>query len=103
MNETNWLRARLSDRLTLGWKTRHLVVLLSAGLGVYLFMESRAEWIEMHRWNRAVGDMSLVLVALSMAIGPLARLSAVFRTAIPWRRRGYSFPAPLWLRLPSSS
>ena len=77
---------RLSGRLVLGWKTRHLIVLLIAGLGTYAFMESRAVWSEMHRWNRAFGDMSLVLVALSMAIGPLARLAAVFRPAIPWRR-----------------
>ncbi len=74
------------SRLTLGWKTRHLAALILAGLGTYAFMESRAEWSAMHRWNRAIGDMSLVLVALSMAIGPLARLLAVFRTTIPWRR-----------------
>ncbi len=75
-----------SSRLIFRWKTRHLFVLLIAGLGTYAFLESRAQWSEMHRWNRAVGDMSLVLVALSMSIGPLARLWAVFRTAIPWRR-----------------
>ncbi len=80
------LRARLPGRLNIGWKVRHLVVLLAAGLGTYAFMESRAEWTEMHHWNRAVGDMSVVLIALSMIIGPLTRLSAVFRTAIPWRR-----------------
>jgi len=73
-------------RLTFGWKTRHLVVLILAALGTYAFLESRTEWSAMHRWNRAVGDMSLVLVAFSMAIGPLARLLAVCRTAIPWRR-----------------
>lgn len=28
----------------------------------------------MHRWNRAFGDASFVLVALSMGIGPLSRL-----------------------------
>jgi sulfoxide reductase heme-binding subunit YedZ len=40
----------------------------------------------MHRWNRALGDMSLVLIALSMAFGPLARLWPPFRAVIPWRR-----------------
>lgn len=69
-----------------GWKSRHFAVLLAAGLGTYGFLESRAEWSEMHRWNRAVGDVSLVLIALSMAIGPIARLSAAFRGALPWRR-----------------
>jgi sulfoxide reductase heme-binding subunit YedZ len=73
-------------RLKYGWKTRHLVVLLIAGLGAYAFLESRAQWSEMHRWNRAIGEMSLVMVAFSMAIGPLARLWAVFRPAIVWRR-----------------
>lgn len=86
MNEMTRLRARLPGRLNFGWKARHLVVLLAAGLGTYAVMESRAEWSEMHHWNRAVGDMSVVLIALSMIIGPLTRLSAVFRTAIPWRR-----------------
>ena len=86
MNEMTRLRARLPGRLNFGWKARHLVVLLAAGLGTYAVMESRAEWSEMHHWNRAVGDMSVVLIALSMIIGPLTRLSVVFRTAIPWRR-----------------
>ncbi len=56
------LRARPSGRLNFGWKARHLVVLLAAGLGTYGFMESRAEWSEMHHWNRAVGDVSVVLM-----------------------------------------
>lgn len=68
------------------WKTRHLAVMLFAGLGTFGFLESRLEWSEMHRWNRAVGDMSLVLVALSMAIGPLSRLWTAFRYDMPWRR-----------------
>ena len=86
MNETIELRKRFSGWLRWGWKIRHFVVLLVAGLGTYAFMESRAGWSEMHRWNRAVGDMSIVLIAFSMAIGPLARLWSVFRTALPWRR-----------------
>jgi len=80
------LKNHFPGRLNAGWKTRHLLVLLAAGLGAFAFMESRAEWSEMHRWNRAVGDMSLVMVAISLAIGPLARLWKPFRTAIPWRR-----------------
>ncbi len=72
--------------LTFGWKSRHLAVLLVTALGTYAFLESRAQWSDMHRWNRAVGDMSLVLVAISMMIGPLARLFSSFRVSIPWRR-----------------
>jgi len=77
---------RFKNLLGFGWKTRHLVVIIFAVVGTYLFLELRAQWSEMHRWNRAIGDMSLVLVALSMAIGPLARLFSSFRKLIPLRR-----------------
>ena len=69
-----------------GWKSRHIIVMIFAAVGAYGFLESRAEWSEMHRWNRAIGDMSLILIALSMAIGPLSRLITKFRMAIVWRR-----------------
>lgn len=65
---------------------RHLLVLSFAVLATYLFMESRAQWSEMHRWNRAVGDASLVLIGLSMIVGPLSRLWPIFRRVIVWRR-----------------
>lgn len=68
------LKKIFRGRLNPGWEWRHFVVLLVAGLGTYAFLESRAEWSAMHRWNRALGDTSLVLISLSMAIGPLARL-----------------------------
>jgi len=74
------------SRLVIGWKTRHIIVILFATVGTYAFLESRAQWSEMHRWNRAVGDMSLVMIACSMAIGPLSRLVPRMRAAIPWRR-----------------
>jgi len=75
-----------SIRRVTGWKTRHVIVLLFAIIGTYAFLESRAQWSEMHRWNRAVGDMSVVMIAISMSIGPLSRLVARLRAAIPWRR-----------------
>ena len=68
------------------WKIRHLCVVIIAALGSYAFLESRAEWSDMHRWNRAIGDMSLLLVALAMSIGPIARLWGSFRVVVPWRR-----------------
>lgn len=40
----------------------------------------------MHRWNRAFGDASLVLIALTMAIGPMTRLWPRARVLVPWRR-----------------
>ena len=75
-----------SPRHFADWRTRHLIVLLVAGLGIYAFWESRTSWSDMHRWNRAVGDMSILLIALSMAIGPLIKLRTEFRISSPWRR-----------------
>lgn len=40
----------------------------------------------MHRWNRAFGDISIVFVALSVAIGPLSRLIKSLVRLIPFRR-----------------
>ncbi len=77
---------RFFSRLESGWKTRHLLVILAATLGTYAFLDSRAEWSAMHRWNRAIGDMSVVLVAMAMALGPLSRLFPVLRGALPFRR-----------------
>ncbi|MEK6247180.1 MAG: ferric reductase-like transmembrane domain-containing protein [Planctomycetales bacterium] len=72
--------------MTVGWKSRHLIVIVVAAIGTYVFLLSRQDWSEMHRWNRAVGDTSLVLIAASMAIGPLSRLVPRLRAAVPWRR-----------------
>ena len=82
MEKTN----RFKNLLGFGWKTRHLLAIILAVAGTYMFLELRAQWSEMHRWNRAIGDMSLVMVAFSMAIGPLSRLFPVFRKLLPFRR-----------------
>jgi methionine sulfoxide reductase heme-binding subunit len=68
------------------WKTRHLVLLVLSIVGTYAFLELRAQWSEMHRWNRAVADVSLLMVAVTMILGPLARLFPMFRSLLPWRR-----------------
>ena len=68
------------------WWARHLVVILLAVAGTALFLYSRAQWSEMHRWNRAIGDVSLVLVAMAMMIGPLSRLWRGFSRLLPYRR-----------------
>jgi sulfoxide reductase heme-binding subunit YedZ len=65
---------------------RHVVVIVLSAVATYLLLESRAEWAAMHRWNRAVGDVGLLLITVAMAIGPLARLFAPVRAALPWRR-----------------
>ena len=56
--------------------------LLSAGL-VIGFSIVYDQWSPMHRWNRAFGDASLLLIAFSMGLGPLARL---FRPATRFLR-----------------
>jgi len=68
------------------WWVRHLVVISLAAVGTALFLYSRAEWSPMHRWNRAVGDMSLVLLAFAMALGPVSRLWRSSARLLPYRR-----------------
>lgn len=68
------------------WMVRHAVTIVIAIVGIYAFAELRSKWSPMHQWNRAVGDMSLILISLTMSIGPLARLWPRLRDFIPWRR-----------------
>jgi sulfoxide reductase heme-binding subunit YedZ len=67
---------------------RHTLIFTLCFVATYALLFSRAEWSAMHRFNRALGDLSLVLVALAMVIGPLTRLSSarVFRKMLPYRR-----------------
>lgn len=65
---------------------RHLGGIAVAALIVYLFSEARSQWSPMHKWNRAFGDASLLLVAMAMAIGPLSRLWTRATLLLPWRR-----------------
>ncbi|MCF6273782.1 MAG: ferric reductase-like transmembrane domain-containing protein [Rhodobacteraceae bacterium] len=73
-------------RKPFGWKTRHFIILLLGILLTYGLLESRAQWSGMHRWNRALGDASVLLVAFSMMIGPLSRLWPAAKRLVPWRR-----------------
>jgi hypothetical protein len=41
----------------------------------------------MHRWNRTVGGISFILIALSMMIGSLSCISKRACFAIPWRSK----------------
>lgn len=65
---------------------RHLLV---AGLGAGLlagFSYVHGDWSPMHRWNRAFGDVSLFLVALSVGLGPFSRLVRSGSRMLPYRR-----------------
>lgn len=65
---------------------RHVVVILLATAMIYLFSRVHGQWSPMHKWNRAFGDASLVLVALSFGLGPLSRLVRRAARLIPYRR-----------------
>ena len=65
---------------------RHLLVALVVMGLVLSFSAIHAGWSPMHRWNRAIGDASLVLIAVSVGIGPLARLWRPAMPLIPFRR-----------------
>lgn len=65
---------------------RHISVLALAAVLMLAFARVHAEWSPMHRWNRAFGDASLVLVALSMGLGPLARLARPTVRLLKFRR-----------------
>ncbi len=67
------------------WKTRHLIVMLLASVSVYL-IEQSSNWNEMHSWNRATGDTSLLMIACALIIGPLTKIFPKFGWIIPWRR-----------------
>ena len=74
------------NRLARDWKFRHLGALALAAALLAAFLWLRPEWSPMHRWNRAFGDASLVLVAVVMSIGPLSRLWRKGAALLPWRR-----------------
>ncbi len=65
---------------------RHVIVCVMAGALVGLFWISRMNWSEEHRLWRASGDSSFVLLIITLAIGPLAKLWPVTNRLLPWRR-----------------
>lgn len=65
---------------------RHLVTGVLAMALVGLFWASRPTWsAEMRLW-KSFGDSALVLLLISLVIGPLVKLSRRWGRAIPWRR-----------------
>ncbi|MDZ7573137.1 MAG: ferric reductase-like transmembrane domain-containing protein, partial [Pseudotabrizicola sp.] len=61
------------------------MVFLATGL-VLGFAAVHIDFSPMHRWNRAFGDASMVLVALSVGLGPLARFLRGVVRVLPFRR-----------------
>ncbi len=73
-------------RLVKDWKFRHIGALAIAAALIGVFYWLRQEWSPMHRWNRAFGDASLIMVAFVMSIGPVSRLWRRGAGLLPWRR-----------------
>ena len=73
---------------------QHLGVAVLAAALFALFWYTRLEWSADMRLWRAVGDTAVVLLFLSLALGPLARLSAVAARGLTWRR-----PVGIWAAL----
>lgn len=74
------------DFLLRSARWRHILAIALAALLVYLFGAVHGQWSPMHRWNRATADASLLLLTLTMAIGPAARLLTRLRLLVPLRR-----------------
>ena len=67
------------------WQTRHIIVMLLASFSVYL-IEQSSDWNEMHSWNRATGDTSLLMITCALIIGPLTKIFPRSVLLVPWRR-----------------
>lgn len=81
--------ARVPTRSGSSWPRvllRHTGVALLTLAVFALFWFTRMEWSPDMRLWRAVGDASLVLLLLTMGIGPLARLWRPLGRLVPWRR-----------------
>ena len=85
MTATTGLQSAMR-RLARKTLVRHMfVAVLATGL-VLGFAAVHAQFSPMHRWNRAFGDASLVLIALSMGLGPLTRFLRAAVPLLPFRR-----------------
>lgn len=66
---------------------RHVVMALVTGALFALFWFTRMEWSADMRLWKAFGDAAIVLLLLSLAIGPVAKLHPLGARLLPWRRQ----------------
>ena len=65
---------------------RHAAVLAASALIASVFWLTRLDWdAEMRTW-RVFGDAAIVLLFVTLALGPAARLWRPLGRALPWRR-----------------
>lgn len=65
---------------------RHMLVAILATGFLLGFAAVHAQFSPMHRWNRAFADASLVLIAMSVGLGPLSRFLRAAVPLLPFRR-----------------
>lgn len=65
---------------------RHALTAVIAMALVMGFSAVHGNFSPMHRWNRAFGDASVVLIAVSMGLGPLSRFLRAAVPLLPFRR-----------------
>lgn len=65
---------------------RHLVVGILGAALIYVFWLSRPQWSSDMRFWRAVGDGSLILLYLALALGPVVRFWPRAGILLPYRR-----------------
>lgn len=65
---------------------RHVLIILAAVLLVALAGVVHQQWNPMHRWNKATADAAIVLLSMTMALGPLAKLWPAWGRILPFRR-----------------
>lgn len=65
---------------------QHLVIGISSYLLYLLFYYSKSGLPHIHQINRSWADTSVVLLFITLMIGPIVRISPKFKYLIPWRR-----------------
>lgn len=74
--KNDWLRFAIQN----------IVIGLISYLLYLLFFWSKDGLPYSHQVNRAWADVSILLLCLSLLIGPLVRIKSMFKFLIPWRR-----------------
>ncbi len=65
---------------------RNLIVGLIGAALIYMFWITRPQWSSDMRFWRAVGDSSLILLYMALALGPMARFVPRVGMLLPYRR-----------------
>lgn len=75
-------RSRRGSRLV-----RHAVTAAASAALIWLFWETRPQWVEDMRLWKAAGDASYILLVAALALGPLSKLVPSTRSWLRWRRQ----------------